>query len=92
MIILNLQFGKKTKGIEDNSASRKLFELDFEPLKGWSYYRIREELNNGKTNYTPSIPVFIGIEQLKKAMRIAPKSLVKDKRYLCQTMTERALF
>lgn len=71
---------KKTNGIASVESIRKLFEIDFEPAPGWSYYRIREELKDGKVNHIPSIPVFIGIERLKKAMRIAPQSLVKDKR------------
>ncbi len=71
---------KKSKGLDANASSQKLFEVDFEPAPGWSYYRIREELRNGKVNHTPAIPVFIGIERLKKATRITPQSLVKDKR------------
>lgn len=71
---------KKTSGLKEGGVSSGLLEVDFEPYSGWSYYRIRELTQAGATNLTPAIPVFIGIERLRKGMRIRPESLVKDTR------------
>jgi len=72
-------FGKN-QGSSKRIASGKLFEIDFEPFDGWSYYRIREVTASGEENTTPFVPVFIGLELLQKAVSITPPSLFRDTR------------
>lgn len=69
---------KKTKGLKEGGPMKKILEVDFEPFSGWSYYRIQELTESGATNYTPCLPVFIGLERLIKGVRMTPKSVVKD--------------
>ena len=71
---------KKTKGLKEGSVTSKHLEVDFEPFSGWSYYRIREVTASGETNYTPAIPVFIGLENLQKGVKIQAKTWVRDTR------------
>ena len=38
----------------------EFFEIDSQPLPGWSYYRIREVMSNGDSAYSNIAPVFFG--------------------------------
>ncbi|MEX2597345.1 MAG: hypothetical protein WEC59_10495 [Salibacteraceae bacterium] len=57
---------------------QKFLEVDFDPYQGWSYYRLRELLADGNSNFSHVVPVFLGIEKLQKGERIVPKSIVDD--------------
>jgi hypothetical protein len=52
----------------------EFFEIDSQPLPGWSYYRIREVMSNGDSAYSNIAPVFFGMDRLTKGTFIAAKS------------------
>lgn len=62
------------------TAASEYIEVDFEPLNGWSYYRIKETLKNGKEFHTACMPVFIGMSKLRKGVQIKPVSLLSEER------------
>ena len=52
----------------------EFFEIDSQPLPGWSYYLIREVMVNGDSAYSQIAPVFYGMDRLTKGSYIAAKS------------------
>lgn len=58
----------------EDPKQMEYFEIDSQPLPGWSYYRIREILTNGDHAYSPIAPVFFGLDHLTKGSFIAAKN------------------
>jgi hypothetical protein len=58
----------------DDPKAMEFFEIDSQPLPGWSYYRIREIMTNGDSAYSPIAPVFFGLDRISKGTYIAAKS------------------
>lgn len=59
---------------------QKFIEVDFSPLEGWSYYRLKEVSNNGEEFLSHVVPVFLGIEKLERGERIVPGSILDNNR------------
>ena len=58
----------------DSPKQMEFFEIDSQPLPGWSYYRIKEVMTNGDYAYSAIAPVFFGLDRLSKGSFIAAKS------------------
>lgn len=58
----------------DTPKQMEFFEIDSQPLPGWSYYRIKEVMTNGDHAYSAVAPVFFGLDRLSKGAYIAAKS------------------
>lgn len=59
---------------------QKFIEVDFSPMEGWSYYRLKEISNNGDEFLSHVVPVFLGIEKLERGERIVPGSILDNNR------------
>lgn len=56
-------------------GTTEFIEVDFTPLPGWSYYRIRRADAQGRESYTHMVPVFFGADRLQLGELIAPDPL-----------------
>jgi len=66
----------KTISDEGKSPDKAEFlESDFEPLLGWSYYRIKLIRNSGKEFVTHSVPLFYGADRMKKGKLMVPDEI-----------------
>lgn len=53
----------------------EFFESDFDPLLGWSYYRIKEVYLDGGEAFTHAVPVFYGLNRIKRGEVISPNRI-----------------
>jgi len=66
------------KTIEDEGKkpeTAEFLESDFNPMMGWSYYRIRQDMRNGKEYVTHIVPVFYRAGRMKKGKLIVPEKI-----------------
>lgn len=56
----------------DTPENMEFYESDFDPLLGWSYYRITEHRTNGKDKSTHIAPVFFGMDRMRRGEVISP--------------------
>lgn len=69
------------KKLDDQGAqpgTMEFFEVDNEPMPGWSYYRIAQVLESGDTAFSGIAPVFFGLERMRKGEYIAAKNPLDD--------------
>lgn len=59
---------------------QKFIEVDFSPMEGWSYYRLKEISTDGEEFLSHVVPVFLGIEKLERGERIVPGSIIDNDR------------
>lgn len=59
----------------EKPESAEFLESDFSPLMGWSYYRIRQDMKNGKEYVTHIVPVFYRAGGMKKGNLIVPEKI-----------------
>ncbi len=67
------------KEIEAPETQFEMLEVDFDPYSGWSYYRMSQILNSDDTLHTPTIPVFLGLENLAKGEIMVPDEFLSEK-------------
>lgn len=67
------------KSLESPETAHEMLEVDFDPFAGWSYYRMSQVLDNGDTLKTPTIPVFLGLENLAKGEIMVPDEFLSEK-------------
>lgn len=60
---------------------QKFIEVDFSPMEGWSYYRLKEISKDGEEFLSHVVPVFLGIEKLERGERIVPGSIIDNDRH-----------
>ncbi|MEX2597344.1 MAG: hypothetical protein WEC59_10490 [Salibacteraceae bacterium] len=62
----------------EKPSALEYFELDNEPLPGWSYYRLAIVDQREKHEYSGIAPVFFGLDRIKKGQYIAARNPTKD--------------
>jgi len=70
----NFEVLKKIGDDGVNPTSMEFFEVDNEPLPGWSYYRIGQGFSNGDYAFSEIAPIFYGMDRLRKGAVIVAKN------------------
>jgi hypothetical protein len=70
----NFEILKKIGDDGVNPTSMEFFEVDNDPMPGWSYYRIKQDFSNGDYAYSDIAPIFFGMDRLRKGEVIVAKN------------------
>ena len=70
----NFEVLKKIGDDGENPTSMEFFEVDNEPLPGWSYYKIKQGFSNGDYAFSEIAPIFSGMDRVRKGAVIVAKN------------------